>query len=89
MGNLSVQSVVRGEGGVKKILLDSSAVGIAYKEPLPPLPTNPTLIDLSDAIDCFGVKEGDAGWNDAKRFDYNGNKELDIQDIATLAMLIK
>ena len=87
--NGSVQFVVRGEDGVKKILLDSSAVGIAYKEPLPPLPTNPTLIDLSDAIDCFGVKEGDAGWSDAKRFDYNGNKVIDIQDIATLAMLIK
>jgi len=47
-----------------------------------------TLIDLSNLIDWFGVKAGDAAWTQARFFDFNGNGEIDIQDIATLAQMI-
>jgi len=47
-----------------------------------------TLIDLSNLIDWFGVKAGDAAWAQARFFDFNGNGEIDIQDIATLAQMI-
>ena len=47
-----------------------------------------TLIDLSNLIDWFGVKAGDAAWAQARFFDVNGNGEIDIQDIASLAQMI-
>jgi len=47
-----------------------------------------TLIDLSNLIDWFGVKVGDPEWAQARFFDFNGNGEIDIQDVATLAQLI-
>lgn len=47
-----------------------------------------TLIDLSNVIDMFGVKSGDALWTEAKFFDFNKNNEIDIADIVVIAKLI-
>ena len=47
-----------------------------------------TLIDLSNVIDMFGVKSGDALWSKAKFFDFNKNKVIDIADIVAVAKLI-
>ena len=47
-----------------------------------------TLIDLSNVIDMFGVRSGDALWAKAKFFDFNRNKVIDIADIVAVAKLI-
>lgn len=47
-----------------------------------------TLLDLSNVIDMFGVKKGNALWTKAKFFDFNKNNEIDIADIVTVAKLI-
>ena len=47
-----------------------------------------TLLDLSNVIDMFGVKSGDALWTKAKFYDFNKNKVIDIADIVTVAKLI-
>ena len=47
-----------------------------------------TLLDLSNVIDMFGVKSGDALWTKAKFFDFNNNKVIDIADIVAVAKLI-
>jgi len=47
-----------------------------------------TLIDLSNIIDMFGLKKGDAGWTTAQFYDFNGNDEIDIQDIVYVAKLV-
>lgn len=47
-----------------------------------------TLLDLSNIIDMFGVKIGDELWSEARFFDFNGNKEIDIADIVAVARLI-
>lgn len=46
------------------------------------------LIDLSNMIDWFGVKAGDALWSTVKYFDFNNNGEIDISDIAYVASII-
>jgi hypothetical protein len=46
------------------------------------------LIDLSNVIDLFGVKAGDALWSTAKFYDFNKNKVVDIADIVAVAKLI-
>ena len=56
-------------------------------------PTNPpdgefTLITLSNAIDYFGVRKGQAGWDVALFFDYNASGDIDISDIAYIASKI-
>ena len=47
-----------------------------------------TLIVLSNAIDFFGVVSGDAEWVEARVFDYNRNRAIDIFDIAYVASRI-
>ena len=47
-----------------------------------------TLFDISNLIDWFGIKSGDAEWAQSKFFDFNNNGEIDIQDIAALAQMI-
>lgn len=47
-----------------------------------------TLIDLSNIIDMFGLKKGDAGWSVAQFYDFNGNNEIDIQDIVYVARFV-
>ena len=47
-----------------------------------------TLIDLSNVIDMFGVKNGDALWAKARFYDFNKNKVIDIADIVAVAKLI-
>jgi hypothetical protein len=49
---------------------------------------NVTLLDLSNVIDLFGVKSGDALWTKAKFFDFNKNKVIDIADIVAVAKKI-
>ena len=56
-------------------------------------PTNPpdgefTLITLSNAIDFFGLRKGQPGWEIALFFDYNANSEIDISDITHIASKI-
>ena len=56
-------------------------------------PTNPpdgefTLITLSNAIDFFGLKKGQTGWDIAMFFDYNASGDIDISDIAFIASKI-
>ena len=48
-----------------------------------------TLIDLSNVIDLFGVKNTEPAWEDAKYYDYNNNGEIDIYDITVLARKVK
>jgi hypothetical protein len=48
-----------------------------------------TLIDLSDIIDAFGITSADALWAQYKFYDYNGNLQIDIRDIAEVAMAIQ
>jgi hypothetical protein len=50
--------------------------------------TNPTLIDLSNAIDCFGLTAADPEWASAEKYDMNGNGVIDIQDISAIARKI-
>jgi sialidase-1 len=47
-----------------------------------------TLIDLSNIIDMFGVKSGEALWAEARFFDFNKNNEIDIADIVAIAKKI-
>ena len=47
-----------------------------------------TLLDLSNVIDMFGVKSGDALWTKARFYDFNKNKVIDIADIVAVAKLI-
>lgn len=47
-----------------------------------------TLLDLSNIIDMFGVKIGDARWTEARFYDFNKNNEIDIADIVAVAKLI-
>jgi len=47
-----------------------------------------TLLDLSNIIDLFGVKAGDALWTVARFFDFNKNNEIDIADIVAIAKQI-
>jgi len=47
-----------------------------------------TLLDLSNVIDMFGVKSGDALWTKARFFDFNKNKIIDIADIVAVAKKI-
>ncbi len=47
-----------------------------------------TLLDLSNIIDMFGVKKGDALWAKARFFDFNKNNVIDIADIVAVARLI-
>lgn len=48
-----------------------------------------TLLDLSNVIDMFGVKIGDALWTEARFYDFNKNNEIDIADIVAVAKLIR
>ena len=47
-----------------------------------------TLIDLSNIIDMFGVRNGDPQWSQARFYDFNNNGEIDISDIVYIAKLI-
>ena len=47
------------------------------------------LIVLSNLIDAMGTTANDLGWNAVSHFDFNGNDEIDIFDIVTIAQMIK
>ena len=60
------------------------------KDPFTEPPGEYTLITLSNIIDRFGAKKGDADWDSIIRFfDYNNNGRIDIHDIVTVAQKIK
>ncbi len=73
----------KAEGGKKVITLDSVLGFIPY-----PGIDEFNLIVLSDAIDAFGKKVSDPEWNDIRKFDFNRNGEIDIADIAHIAIKI-
>ncbi len=54
-----------------------------------PIPNSFKLLDLSNAIDYFGVKKGDASWSAAKYFDMDGNGAIEIFDLTQIARKIK
>jgi hypothetical protein len=47
------------------------------------------LIVLSNLIDAFGMSSDDSDWDSISHFDFNGNGEIDIFDISTVAQMIK
>ena len=47
------------------------------------------LIVLSNLIDAFGMTSDHPNWDNDSHFDFNGNGEIDIFDITTLAQMIK
>lgn len=46
------------------------------------------LLTLSDAIDFYGVTSNDVAWDEARFFDFNGNGQIDINDITFIAQQI-
>jgi hypothetical protein len=50
---------------------------------------DPTLIDLSNAIDYFGTSSEDSIWERAMFYDFNSNGEIDISDITYIAVRIR
>ena len=77
--------------GEKSILGSGSAIYVGTAGGIPGDTNNDgvvDLIDLSNMIDWFGIKAGDALWNTVKYFDFNNNGEIDISDIAFVATLI-
>jgi predicted phosphodiesterase len=47
------------------------------------------MILLSNLIDAFGMTSADPGWDEFCFFDFNGNNEIDIFDIVTVAKMVK
>jgi hypothetical protein len=47
------------------------------------------LIVLSNLIDAFGMTSTNPAWSSVSHFDYNGNGEIDIFDIVTIAQMIR
>ena len=47
------------------------------------------IIVLSNLIDVFGRTSDHPDWDNYSYFDFNGNGEIDVQDIVTLAQMIK
>ena len=47
------------------------------------------LLVLSNLIDAFGMTSAHADWESYSYFDFNGNNEIDIFDIVTVAKMIK
>lgn len=44
--------------------------------------------DLAIVAKVYGKKKGDAGWDDVKRYDLNGDGVIDIADLSALARMI-
>ena len=47
------------------------------------------MILLSNLIDAFGMTSDNTNWVNYSHFDFNGNGEIDIFDIVTIAQMIK
>ena len=64
----------------------------ALSDPLLFCPKDPIteidLIYLSNVIDAFGVKRGDANWLEVTKYDWNNNGVIDIEDIVYAAMRV-
>ncbi|HHY81518.1 MAG TPA: hypothetical protein GX505_02435 [Clostridiales bacterium] len=83
--SVSIEYVYKYDDGEKSIVTEDAAAGVVTTH----IGDEATLIDLSDAIDMFGVKNTDPEWENAKYYDYNGNGEIDISDITVIARKIK
>ena len=47
------------------------------------------MILLSNLIDAFGMTSAHPDWENYSHFDFNGNGEIDIFDIVTIAQMLK
>lgn len=47
------------------------------------------MIVLSNLIDAFGMTSDHSDWDKYSHFDFDGNNEIDIHDITTIAQMIK
>ena len=86
--NADATYVVKGDDGVK---FTSQAAGL-YSQRTSNMGTEESVVDmlvLSNVIDAFGMTSDNANWDDYAHFDYNGNNEIDIQDIVTVAKMVK
>jgi len=86
-----VEYVYRDDSGVKNIATSIGSTSISTIGGIPGDTDGDgvvTLIDLSNIIDMFGVKKGDAQWSQARFYDFNNNEEIDIADIVYVAKLI-
>jgi hypothetical protein len=81
-----VSAVVKTADG-DKILVKSS--GSASFTTGAALPTEISLIELSDIIDLFGTDKTASNWTKCKIYDINNNGQIDIFDIAYFARLVK
>jgi hypothetical protein len=84
--SVAVEYVNRNSLGAKEIKTASGTVAVKAGTIFDL--QNPTLIDLSNAIDVFGLTSADAGWAQAEMYDLNGNGVIDISDISAIARRI-
>ncbi len=83
---LVVEYVYKDEAGNKTV----HTIGAGYEFTTTVVPGDGyTLIELSNLIDMYGVKAGDAAWAQAKAWDFNGNKTIDVSDISYVAQRVK
>lgn len=86
---LYVDYVVKDELGNKTLeRVSTNTMFSTSGEPETPEPIVYDMLALSDAIDAFGMKYTDYGWNNVKKFDFNGNNRIDISDLAEVARRI-
>ena len=90
--DVTVEYVLKDALGVKtmKTAFGSTSFGtLPGEDGTIPGIANPTLIDLSNAIDGFGLDKTSPNWNDYKKYDVVVNGKIDIADISTIAKLIQ
>jgi hypothetical protein len=90
--SLTVRYVVRAEDGTKSIRIRTADTSFTTVGGTPGDVDGDdvvTLIDLSEIIDAFGVKRADSAWAVYRFFDFNGNGEIDISDIAEIARKVQ
>jgi len=83
--DVNIEYVFKDSDGSKSIVKADTVAGVVTTY----IGDEVTLIDLSNVIDLFGVKNTEPAWEDAKYYDYNNNGEIDIYDITVLARKVK
>ncbi|MGI6571678.1 MAG: hypothetical protein ACOX27_11760 [Caldicoprobacterales bacterium] len=90
MGRTSIDAgmkyAYKAETGDKYLLSLGASAGLITGRPWT---GDPTLIDLSNAIDYFGTSSEDSIWERAMFYDFNSNGEIDISDITYIAVRIR
>ena len=82
-----VTAVLRLVGG-NKVLATGSSASATFSAG-DNVPTEISLIDLSNIIDKFGSTNADPDWRNFRIYDINNNGEIDIFDIAYFARLVR